>query len=89
MLVASSLTRIYLLLGAVAVAMWSWVIRAQGLSRGLPLLGAAVALAALGTMLGGPAYFSAHLVLLLALVQSAWMVWAGVMMIRKSRDPAR
>jgi hypothetical protein len=83
-LVASSLTRIYLLLGAIAVAMWSWAIRVQGLSRGLPLLGAAVALVAVGTTVGGPAYFSAHMVLLLALVQSAWMVWAGVIMIRKA-----
>jgi hypothetical protein len=83
-LVASSLTRIYLLLGAIAVAMWSWAIRVQGLSRGLPLLGAAVALVAVGTTVGGPAYFSAHMVLLLALVQSAWMVWAGVIMLRKA-----
>ena len=82
-LVASSLTRIYMLLGAVAISMWSWVIRGKRLSRGLPLMGAAVALSALGTTFGGPAYISAHLVLLLVLVQSAWMVWAGVMMARQ------
>lgn len=83
-LVASSLTRIYMLLGAVAISMWSWVIREKQLSRGLPVLGAAVALVAVGTTFGGPAYISAHMVLLLVLVQSAWMVWAGVMLIRQA-----
>ena len=82
-LVASSLTRIYMLLGAVAIAMLSWVVRERQLSRGLPMLGALVALAAIGTTFGGPAYISVHMVLLLALVQSAWMVWAGMMLIRQ------
>jgi len=86
-LVASSLTRIYMLLGAVAIAMWSWVIREKQVSRGLPVLGATVALAAVGTAFGGPAYISVHVVLLLVLVQSAWMVWAGVMMIRRPPAP--
>lgn len=88
-LVASSLTRIYLLLGAVAISLWSWVIREKRLSRGLPLMGAVVASSALGTTFGGPAYISVHMLLLLVLVQSAWMVWAGVMMIRQSGGPAR
>ena len=88
-LVASSLTRIYMLLGAVAIAMWSWVIREQRWSGGLPVLGAAVALAAIGTAFGGPAYISVHTVLLLALVQSGWMVWAGVLMIRQSGKTAQ
>jgi hypothetical protein len=82
-LVASSLTRIYMLLGAVAVVLWSWAIRAQALSRGLPVLGAVVALAAVGTTFGGPAYISVHVLLLLMVVQSTWMVWAGLMMIRR------
>ncbi|MEO8064260.1 MAG: hypothetical protein ABI821_16110 [Pseudomonadota bacterium] len=86
-LVASSLTRIYMLLGAVAIAMWSWVIHEKVLSRGLPVLGAAVALAAVGTTFGGPAYISVHVVLLLVLVQSAWMVWAGLIMIRQPAHP--
>jgi len=86
-LVASSLTRIYMLLGAVAIAMWSWVILRLQLSRGLPVLGAVVALAAVGTGFGGPAYISAHMVLLLVLVQSAWMVWAGLMLIRQPPAP--
>jgi hypothetical protein len=83
-LAASSLTRIYLLLGAVAIAMWSWAIRAAAGSRGLPLLGALVALAAVGTAFGGPAYISVHVLLLLVLIQSSWMVWAGLLLIRQA-----
>jgi hypothetical protein len=83
-LAASSLTRIYLLLGAVAIAMWSWVIRTRAGSRGLPMLGALVALTAVGTTFGGPAYISVHVLLLLVLVQSSWMVWAGLLMIRRA-----
>ena len=79
-LVASSITRIYMLLGAAAIALWSWVIRDRQLSRRLPLLGAVVAVAAIATTFGGPAYISVHVLLLLVLVQSAWMVWAGVLM---------
>ena len=82
-LTASALTRIYMLLVAVAIAMWSWVIREQGRSRGLPVCGALVALAAVGTTFGGPAYISVHVLLLAVAVQSVWMVWAGVLMIRQ------
>lgn len=83
-LAASSLTRIYMLLGAVAIALWSCVILARRLSRGLPALGAMVAIAALATTFGGPAYISVHMVLLLALAQSAWMIFAGALMLRRS-----
>jgi len=65
--------------------MWSWVMHEQKRGRGLPVLGAMVGLAAIGTTFGGPAYISAHMVLLLVLVQSAWMVWAGIMLIRQPR----
>jgi len=82
-LTASSLTRIYMLLGAVSIGLWSWVIHSQGRSRGLPLCGALVALAAAGTTFGGPAYISVHVLLLAVAVQSVWMVWAGVLMIRQ------
>ena len=83
-LTASSLTRIYLLLGAVAIAMWSWAIRPSDGSRGLPVLGALVALAALGTTFGGPAYISVHILMVLVLVQSAWMVWAGLLLLGRA-----
>lgn len=44
-LLASSLTRIYLLLGAIAISLWSWVIYRDGLSRGLAWIGAVVGVA--------------------------------------------
>jgi hypothetical protein len=81
-LTASALTRIYMLLGAFAVALWSWVIFRKSFSVALPLLGGSVALAAVATTFGGPAYISVHVLLLLVVVQSAWMVWAGLLMLK-------
>jgi hypothetical protein len=81
-LVASSLTRIYVLLVATAILLWSWIIQRDRLSRGLPWLGGAVALAGIATLFGGPAYVSVHELLALMVGLSAWMVWAGVLMIR-------
>jgi hypothetical protein len=84
-LVASALTRIYMLLVAVAVLLWSWAIRRDRLDAGLPWLGAVVGVAGIGTLFGGPASVSVHELLVLVLGQSSWMVWAGVMMIRGGR----
>jgi hypothetical protein len=83
-LVASSLTRIYMLLLAVAILVWSWVAYRDHLSRGLPWVGAVVGLAGIATLFGGPAYINVHELLALVAGQSVWMVWAGVLMIRKS-----
>jgi hypothetical protein len=82
-LAASALTRIYMLLIAVAILLWSWVIYRDHLSRGLPWVGGVVGLAGIATLLGGPAYVSVHELLALVLGQSVWMVWTGVLMIRK------
>jgi hypothetical protein len=49
----------------------------------LPALGAVVSAVAVGTTFGGPAYISVHMVLLLVLVQAAWMVWTGVLLMRQ------
>jgi hypothetical protein len=81
-LVASSLTRIYVLLGAVAILLWSWVVYRDHLSFGLPWVGGAVGLAGFATLFGGPAYVNVHELLALVAGQSVWMVWAGVLMIR-------
>lgn len=81
-LVASSLTRIYTLLVAVAIMLWSWVIHRDYLSLGLPWVGGVVGLAGIATLVGGPAYVSVHEVLAMMIGQSVWMVWAGVLMIR-------
>jgi hypothetical protein len=82
-LVASSLTRIYMLLAAVAMSLWSWVIHRDHLSLGLPWVGGVVGLAGIATLFGGPAYVSVHELLAMVLGESVWMVWAGVLMIRK------
>jgi hypothetical protein len=84
-LAASALTRIYMLLVAVAILLWSWVIHRDDWSTGLPWIGAVVGIAGIATLFGGPAYVSVHELLVMVLGQSVWMVWAGVLMIRAGR----
>lgn len=82
-LVASSLTRVYMLLGAVAISLWSWVVHRDRLGQALPWAGAVVAAAAIATLFGGRAYVSAHEVLVLVIGQTVWMVLAALLMIRR------
>jgi hypothetical protein len=82
-LIASALTRIYMLLTAVAIMIWSWLVHRDHLSLGLPWAGAVVGLAGIATLFGGPAYVSVHELLALVAGQSVWMVWAGLLMIRQ------
>lgn len=86
-LAASSLTRIYLLLGAVAVSLWSWVIYRNRLSAGLPWVGAVVCLAGMAMLIGGSAYISAHEVLILVAGQAVWMLLAALLMFRNHVKP--
>ena len=76
---------------ATAILLWSWVVYRDRLSTGLPWVGAVVAAAGIATLLGGPAYVSVHELLALVAAQSAWMVWAAVLMIRNRTtvDPTR
>jgi hypothetical protein len=82
-LLASSLTRIYLLLGAIAISLWSWVIYHDRLSRGLAWVGAVVGVVGIATLFGGPAYVSVHEVLALVAGEAAWMILAGLLMIHR------
>jgi hypothetical protein len=82
-LVASALTRVYLLLGAVAISLWSWVVHRDRLSQAIPWAGAVVAAAGIATLFGGPAYVSVHEVLALVVGQTVWMVLAASLMIRR------
>jgi hypothetical protein len=82
-LVASSVTRIYLLFGAIAISLWSWVIYRDRLSRGLAWLGAVVGVVGIATLFGGPAYISVHELLALVAGQAVWMILAGLLMIRR------
>lgn len=81
-LVASSLTRVYLLLGAASIALWSWVVYRDRYSQALCWAGGVVCIAAIATLIGGPAYVSAHEVLLLVTGQAVWMVLAAASMFR-------
>jgi hypothetical protein len=83
-LVASAITRIYLLFGAVAIVLWSWVIYRDRLSRTLPWLGALLGLAGIATLIGGPPYINVHELLALVFGQAVWLVLAGLMMIRRN-----
>jgi hypothetical protein len=82
-LVASSLTRVYLLLGAVAILLWSWAVYRDRLSQALPWVGTVVGATGIATLFGGPAYVSAHEVLALVAGQTVWMVLAASQMIRR------
>jgi hypothetical protein len=82
-LVESSLTRIYLLLAAVAISLWSCVIYRDRMSPGLPWVCALAGVAGIATLIGGPAYVSAHEVLALVAVQAVWMVLAGLLTMRR------
>jgi hypothetical protein len=80
-----------MLLVAVAILLWSWVIRRDRLSATLPWVGAVVGIAGIATLFGGPAYISVHELLVMVLAQSVWMVWVGVLMMRQRgmrSDPA-
>ncbi|MEO7432311.1 MAG: hypothetical protein ABIR62_09840 [Dokdonella sp.] len=87
-LAASSLTRIYIMMVALAILLWSWVIRSDRLDAALPWVGGIVGLAGFATLFGGPAYVHVHELMLLVLGQSVWMVWAGMWMIRTDRTAA-
>jgi hypothetical protein len=73
------------LLTAAAILLWSWLVHRDHLSLGLPWVGAVVGLAGIATLFGGPAYVSVHELLAMVAGQSVWMVWAGVLMIRRGR----
>jgi hypothetical protein len=84
-LTASAMTRIYLLLTAAAVGLWSWVIFCERLSSALPWVGLMIGITGGVRIFGGSPFVSVHEVLALALFQGIWMVLAGFMMIRKQR----
>jgi hypothetical protein len=86
-LTASSLTRIYLLLGSIAIALWSWVIHRDRLDSALPWVGSMACIAGIAMLIGGSPFISAHEVLALVTVQTVWMLLAAVLMIRKRPAP--
>ena len=82
-LAASALTKIYLLLGALAIALWSWAVYRAQLSAALPWVGFIVCGAAIAVIIGGSVFISAHEVLALVAGQTVWMVLAAGVMLRQ------
>jgi hypothetical protein len=84
-LVASALTRVYMLLEVIAILLWSWEIRRIGLSKGVPVTGAVIGILGVATLLGGPAIINVHALLATVVVQAVWMIWVGAMLITKNQ----
>jgi hypothetical protein len=80
--VASSLSRVYVTGMAVALLLWSWAAWRTGFDRVLPWFGVAIATIALAAQLTGHLRMDVHDVMLLAVGQGAWLVWAGIALCR-------
>jgi hypothetical protein len=63
---------------AVALLLWSWAAWRTRFDRALPWIGAVLAAAALIAQLSGHLRMNIHDVMLLAVGQGVWMIWAGV-----------
>jgi hypothetical protein len=81
-MIASALTRVYLVLGSAAILFYSFDLWRTMSSRGLAWLGAAVTLAGIATTVGGPPMVSVHVLLALVVGLAFWMVWAGMILLR-------
>jgi hypothetical protein len=79
---ASALSRFYITAVSVAVLLWSWAAWRTRFHRVLPWVGVVVALPALVAQLLGYLHMNVWDVLVLALGQGVWMVWAGVVLMR-------
>lgn len=79
---ASSLSRVYVVGMAVALLLWSWAAWRTRFDRGLPWIGGAIALMAIGAQLSGHLRMNVHDVMVLAAGQSLWLLWAGFSLLR-------
>ncbi len=79
---ASSLTRYYVTAMAVALLLWSWAAWRTRFDRVLPWIGAAIAAAGLVAQLTGHLRMNVHDVMLLAMGQGLWTIWAGIVIWR-------
>jgi hypothetical protein len=79
---ASSLSRYYVTAAAIAILLWSWAAWRTRFDRVLPWLGLVIGVLALGAQLRGYLQMNVHDLVLLAVGQGAWMIWAGVVLWR-------
>ncbi len=80
---ASSLSRYYVTAVAIALLLCSWTAWVARFDRVLPWIGAAIGAGALVAQWRGALQMNLHDVMLLAVGQGAWMIWAGVALWRR------
>ena len=80
---ASALSRVWVAAESVAILLWSVAMLRTGFDRVLPWLGIVVALLGLAGQLSGFLTMNIHHLMLVVLVQGVWLVWTGVLLIRR------
>lgn len=83
---ASSLSRYYVTAVAVALLLLSWAAWRTRFDRALPCIGVLLATAGLIAQLTGHLRMNVHDVMLLAVGQGIWMIWAGMALWRNAED---
>jgi hypothetical protein len=83
---ASSLTRYYVTAASIAVLLWSWMAWRVRFDRVLPWLGLAISALTLGAQMHGALRMNVHDVMVLAIGQGVWMIWAGVALWRHALE---
>lgn len=85
---ASSISRVYVTGTAIAVLLWSWAIWRTGFDRWLPWVGVVISVVGLGAQALGNLRMDVRDVIVLALGQGIWFVWAGIVLYRAPTTPA-
>lgn len=82
-LLNQAFARIYVVLGAIAIALWSWaILGARELPRGLAIYGLLLGAALVAGLTSGHLTLGIHGFGLVVLGQSGWMIWAAIAMWR-------
>ena len=82
--------RIYVVLGAIAIALWSWaILGGRELPRALGVYGLILGAALLAGLASGHLTLGIHGFGLVMLGQSAWLIWAAAALWRGDAGPGR
>jgi hypothetical protein len=85
-LIASSLTRFYVVAASAAIVLWSTAMLRTGFSRVLPWVGFFIALLGFVGQFSGYLRMNTHDLMLMVVGQGVWIVWTGVVMIRRDQQ---
>jgi hypothetical protein len=85
-LIASSLTRFYVVAASAAIALWSVAMLRAGFSRVLPWVGFFTALLGFVGQFSGYLRMNTHDLMLMVVGQGVWIVWTGLVMIRRDQQ---